>query len=380
MSGFTKDNITKLEDSNIAGLGSDLDKQCRVDAAGLEAAWKTAGKKPGMQIWRIEKFQVKASTTPVGHFYSGDSYICLNTYKKKDDEGKETEKLGWDIHFWLGKDTTQDEMGTAAYKTVELDDFLGGEPVQHREVQECESAMFVSYFEAGGGLRLLEGGIESGFNHVKPEEYKPRLYHIKGRRNVRVVQVEMKVESMCCDDVFVLDCGMKIYMWQGKKGGVSEKSKANQLAVAIDNERGGKPERFTYSQGDSDEKEFWDAFPGVDAVPEITNEGGDDKEFEKADASKKVLMQVSDAGGKLEFKKVAEGAVKKDMLKTEDVFIFDTGAEIFVWIGKGASKEEKRSGMKFAGDYLKDNARPPFLPITKLVEGGENEVFKNAFV
>jgi hypothetical protein len=43
-----------------------------------------------MQIWRIEKFQVKKSQTPHGTFYSDDSYICLNTYKCKDMDGKET--------------------------------------------------------------------------------------------------------------------------------------------------------------------------------------------------------------------------------------------------------------------------------------------------
>jgi hypothetical protein len=28
------------------------------------------------------------------------------------------------VHFWIGKQSSQDEYGTAAYKTVELDNFV----------------------------------------------------------------------------------------------------------------------------------------------------------------------------------------------------------------------------------------------------------------
>ena len=42
----------------------------------------------------------------------------------------------------------QDEYGTAAYKTVELDTYLDDKPIQHREVQGHESALFKTYFPA----------------------------------------------------------------------------------------------------------------------------------------------------------------------------------------------------------------------------------------
>jgi len=369
-----KKEVFNIEDSNVAGLGSDIDKKCREAAAATEKAWANAGKKPGMQIWRIEKFKVKASKTPPGTFYKDDSYICLNTYQVPDSE-----KLAWDIHFWLGETTSQDEAGTAAYKTVELDDFLGGEPVQHREVCGHESSMFLSYFADCGGIRLLEGGVESGFNHVKPEEYRPRLLHLKGRKNIRITEVPIEFSSMNSGDVFILDNGFDIYQWQGKKAGKNEKARAGQLCRAIDDERKGKPEVHVITQGDSDEKEFFEKFfpDGAGYEGKISDETGDDEDWEKQ--SEKRLFQLSNASGKMECKMVAEGRVQKSLLDSNDVFIFDMGNEVFVWVGKGANKEERAASMQSAQNYLKDFKRPSFLPLTKILEGGANETFNSSF-
>ncbi|KAF8827851.1 hypothetical protein HHX47_DHR4000681 [Lentinula edodes] len=116
---LTKPTKYDIEDSNIALLGSDLEKRVREHGGDKETAWNEAGATTGLQIWRIEKFHVVPwSTAEEGRFYDGDSYIVLYTYKKTP----ESESFSYNLHFWLGDETSQDEAGTAAYKTVELDD------------------------------------------------------------------------------------------------------------------------------------------------------------------------------------------------------------------------------------------------------------------
>merc|ERR1711991_1167281 len=93
-----KQKTYNTADSNIANLGSDLEKKVKLASAEGESAWAGAGKEVDLQVWRIEKFQVVPwPKEQYGTFYTGDSYILLNTYKESSSN-----KLKYDVHFWLG--------------------------------------------------------------------------------------------------------------------------------------------------------------------------------------------------------------------------------------------------------------------------------------
>eukprot|EP00178_Gracilaria_changii_P012203 TRINITY_DN34507_c0_g1_i1.p1 TRINITY_DN34507_c0_g1~~TRINITY_DN34507_c0_g1_i1.p1 ORF type:complete len:370 (+),score=79.56 TRINITY_DN34507_c0_g1_i1:17-1126(+) len=361
-----------IADSNLANFGTDLEKQVKQAAANKEPAWENAGKEVGLMIWRIEKFQVVAwPKQDYGKFFDGDSYIVLNTYKKQGSD-----KLLFNVHFWLGKYTTQDEAGTAAYKTVELDDKLGGDPVQYREVQGHESDLFLSLFN--NKIELLSGGVESGFRHVKPEEYKPRLLWIKGKaKKIRVTQVELKTSSLNSGDCFILDQGLTIYQWNGSASGPFERNKASQLAGGIRDERAGKPQVHVLDEKSADKpaQDFYAALGGREGVKKA-----DEVESDEVVTSEKRLMRLKHENNQTTFTEESSGtAVKRSQLDSDDVFVFDSGAQIFVWIGKGANQEERKGGLQYAQDYLKKYNRPMFLPIVRILEQGENEEFLSSF-
>ena len=104
-------------------------------------------------------------------------------------------------------------MGTAAYKTVELDDLLDGVPIQHREVMLHESAQFKGLFKA---VSYLKGGVASAFNHVEPNAYISKLLHVKKvGKTTSIIEVPCKRDSLNEGDAFILDTGATIYVWAG---------------------------------------------------------------------------------------------------------------------------------------------------------------------
>jgi len=362
-----------ISQTNMALFGSDLEKQIKHHAAEGEPAWKNAGKVPGIQIWRVEKFQIKEwPKDKYGHFFDGDSYIVLHTYKKED-------KLLYNVHFWLGEYTTQDEYGTAAYKTVELDDYLGGLPVQYREVQGHESQTFIHLFDK---ILIQHGGIETGFHHVEPEKYRARLLHVKGTIKQTVVrEVDLHANSLNSGDVFILDQGLKLFQFQGKGASGGERTKAAQLVRGIDDERGSKVEvvvldEITENESKGKDKEDWNAF---------WNLLGGRINIKSADAASdtqvkniRKIFRVSDASGSLTF---VEVPYQKSSLSEDDVFVISTGPVIFTWVGSKSTSNEKKSAFTFAQKYLNETAELPnkHIPIIRCLSGAENDEFHAHF-
>jgi len=348
------------KDSNMALFGSDTEKKVKKESAESEPAWQGCGQEVGVKIWRIVKFKVTDwPEDQYGEFFSGDSYIILNTYKEEDE-------IKYDVHFWIGKYSTQDEYGTAAYKTVELDTFLDDKPIQHREVQGHESAKFKTYFPT---LTLLKGGADTGFKRVLPEAYVPRLFHVKkeGRTKITCTEVSMKRGNLNSDDVFIIDNGATISQWNGSSCSHDEKFKAAQEVDKIQSKRP-KARTETLEEGSlSSEHSIYKLF-----------KDGQSKKKEDVKGERK-MFEVSDEDGSLDMEEIASGDdISKDLLKPENVFVINTGDHCYCWIGGQASVDERRNGLSYACNYL-NKSEVPWLPVSVESQGNESKEFNEAF-
>ncbi|KAE9553727.1 hypothetical protein FO519_003037, partial [Halicephalobus sp. NKZ332] len=340
----------------------------------FDPKFKNAGKKRGLQIWRINKFDLDEVPRELyGNFFEGDSYIILNT-KQLDS---------FDVHFWLGKNTTQDEWGTAAIKTVELDDALGGLPVQHREVQNHESSLFFSCFK--NGIKYLEGGHETGFNHVVPklENFAPRLFHCKGKRNIRSTQVKLIKENLNLGDVFILDKGLDIYVWMPPESGRLERMKGVQQAESIrDQERAGRPKIHVLDEDWNTNNEFWKHFGGKQNVGWIKapRGGGKDEDYEEERKAEIGIYKCSDSSGKLNISLISRGSPDAKNLDTNDAFILDAGlGGVFVWVGKGCTLQERSKAMDWSKEFLEKQKFPIWTQVTRVLESAEPDTFTQWF-
>lgn len=256
--------------------------------------------------------------------------------------------------------------------------------VQHREIQKSESHLFKSYFKT---VTYLKGGFASGFNHVEEEEVVVRLLRVhkpkqlegsRTRNAVVISEVDREYTSLHSSAVFILDTGDIIYQWQGQDANGIERAKAAEYISHLISERSGKGEMVIVEQNSgSGERDFFEALGSDGPISDET------EEEEEEQVVNKKLLRLSSSGpfglGHLKFEVVAEDIISKDMFDTHHVFVFDVGHQVYTWIGHKASRKERKHGLQYAQDYVKEcSGRSAFTPICQVIEGGEDDLFESS--
>lgn len=358
-----------IEGTNLAGIGSDEDKAARQAAAKMDFNWEGAGSNEGIEIWRVENKR-DANDNPdfgiapwpkknYGLFHRGDSYIVSLT--SKDGENLDGGMM-WDIFFWIGSESSQDEYGVAAYKANELDDLLGSTPVQHREIEGHESDDFVKCFPKG--ITYLEGGVDSGFRKVSEldgADQIKRLYKFhKGPKDHAACcsEVPLKCSSLNDGHAFLLDSANKIYTWFGSSVSPFEKSKSASVAHNLRQNRL-KDCECILDVGD-DDVDFWALLGGKGKIKPADDE--------KSKAISKKMYSLSDQSGSVQVKEVS---LSKSNLDKNNVYLVDMGKNVYIWVGKGSSRMEQQQAMVVVNRYLRAMDRSKSTRVSRVVEGQE---------
>jgi hypothetical protein len=218
------------------GEGRELEGK-KVDVAALTAAQPQQREQMvddgsgSVQVWRIEDMdKVAVDESLYGQFFAGDSYIVLYTYMKGSSEE-------YMLYFWQGNASSKDEIGASALLATQMDDEMGGKPVQCRVTQGKEPAHFRQIFK--GKMVVHSGGKASGFKNTDDSDSYDTdgvsLYHVKGSSssNTYAVQVEEKCASLNSGDCFVLLTPSKMFSWMGMFANDKEKEVATNIAEML---------------------------------------------------------------------------------------------------------------------------------------------------
>ena len=169
------------------------------------------------------------------------------------------------------------------------------------------------------------------------------------KKQFKSIDNSINRKNLDSGDVYLLDIGLKVFIWTGKKANSYEKFHMGCIAQKIKDIRHNKVTVVTLYedlQDEKDKKEFDDYLDKYE-------ESGFETQ-QSFNSSFKKMMKLSDENGKLELTDVE---YKKESLVSQDSFLIDRGDAIIIWIGKEASKKEKKFAKFYANKYISKENR-----------------------
>eukprot|EP00160_Parvularia_atlantis_P018659 Unigene7012_Nuclearia_a/m.21477 Unigene7012_Nuclearia_a/g.21477 ORF Unigene7012_Nuclearia_a/g.21477 Unigene7012_Nuclearia_a/m.21477 type:complete len:434 (+) Unigene7012_Nuclearia_a:433-1734(+) len=290
-------------------------------------------------MWQCqEKSNVELPPAYKGQFYSGESYVILFEFPQKNREGP-GERLVYVMYFWLGRDGKLSEQGTSALLAIELDRQYGAPQV--RVPQGSEPPDFVAIF---GNRMIVRTGTRSTYDNDAVA-----LFQLRGSRD-NAVKAEQAPRATAATlntgDSFVLCTPKKVYVWHGL--GSFDYQEDAALDLANDLAHGREVKEVTEKDEPAD---FWAALGGK--AEYCTSQDLRQTKRKEQETFRLRLYKMSFTGGSGNPTADEVEFFGQRDLSPEGVYIVDAFFELYVWIGRLATKNVKdiRLAIETAIDY-----------------------------
>ncbi|VUZ39536.1 unnamed protein product [Hymenolepis diminuta] len=446
-----RDAIMRRRYAETAAAAADAEKQATTKR------WKDALAKPnldyseifdedagtqlGVEIWVIDEFYPKRFEPEdeeyVGQLFSGDCYILLQTREVTEvpTDGGATGNREWRVFYWIGAKASLDKRACVAMHAVNLRNLLGIDGQTQREEQGDESPEFLALFPRNK-ITVLEGSSGStGFHIVACKEAIVRMYRLFGQeKTMHIVSMPVSPSSLDPKFVYLVDGDSCLYVWFGSKSRlliqtrgrllaekIAQKERLNEATISLEHEGRESTEFWAVVMG------LWKPAPRPPAVehqeerpvqaivdhpkpPTNVQRPPPIRDYISVDwkLPKPILYDVKLGKGYLELLQVdlPFGQLTRAILNSDNVYLVDSGGELFVWMGKRSARFLRYAGFKLAEELTEMMPRGCFggaeetlideivagkslestvtahkrLPPQPCPEGAESEIFRAQFV
>ncbi|PRP73732.1 hypothetical protein PROFUN_16636, partial [Planoprotostelium fungivorum] len=293
-----------------------------------------------IQMWYIDgdsKRKVYPSDMH-GHFFTGDSYIILYTYRSNTSfYAGSSASLGMKdkhlIYFWQGSRSSVKKKGWSALLTTEMSREIEGDaPTQCRIPQQKETRHFMSIYNEATVIH--RGTYESRRSARDSQE---RLYQLRCNYQglLRAVEVDNKSESFNTNDAFFLS-GQNPMLWLGRNSEF-EKDKGQRCVKWAKDLRMCTEGTITTVEEGNEPESFWKILGGK-------------KSYYNEPYKSIRFFHTHMATGTLTADRIWDYS-QFDLVE-RDVIIVDTQDMVVLWKGSKADETKEQKGMKIATEYV----------------------------
>jgi len=213
-----------------------------------------------------------------------------------------------------------------------------------------------------------------------PTDRKVRVLKLKGNKPVVVRCVEAAAKSLSQEGgVFVIDDSLHntIWIWSSQKANKMEKTKSLDIASRVNrNEHGGKFQVQQLTAGDAPPAEFWAALPG--SAADIGTE--DPSAALTATPLTFYTLSLEENASSATIERAPENTkLERKILFADGAHVIDTTNEVYLWLGKEASKDLKEAALVAAQQLFDAATRPSWASLERVTDRGELIVFTELF-